>query len=107
MGCAASRGINPIDARLVRALREAKQRRGKHDFTFNELLLKFPKMAAGFKKCREYFNQIDLNGDKLVDMGEFTSQAGKLGLDMSLQDLRDVFEAADIDRSTKIGEHVR
>jgi hypothetical protein len=30
-------------------------------------------------------------------------QAHKLGLDMSLQDLTNVFDAADIDHSTKIG----
>jgi hypothetical protein len=30
-------------------------------------------------------------------------QAHRLGLDMSLQDLTNVFDAADIDHSTKIG----
>lgn len=102
MGCNTSRALNPIDAKLVEALIEAKKQRRRHDFTFNELLLKFPKMAAGFKKCREYFNRLDSNGDKLIDMTEFTSQASKLGLSMDLEDLKNVFDAADIDRSTKI-----
>jgi hypothetical protein len=45
MGCAASRGVNPIDAALLQALIEAKKKRKHHDLTFNELLLKFPKVS--------------------------------------------------------------
>lgn len=45
MGCAASRGVNPIDAALLQALIEAKKKRAHHDLTFNELLLKFPKVS--------------------------------------------------------------
>lgn len=73
MGCKVSRHVNPIDAALVQALHAAKQRRGKKDFTFNELLLKFSSMAGGFKKAREYFDSMDLNGDKLIDLQEFTT----------------------------------
>lgn len=31
-------------------------------------------MANGFKKVRKYFDMLDINGDRLIDMGEFTSQ---------------------------------
>ena len=34
----------------------------------------FLQMATGFKKVRKYFDMFDLNGDRLIDMGEFTSQ---------------------------------
>ncbi|KAF8055278.1 CML21 [Scenedesmus sp. PABB004] len=193
MGCAASRGVNPIDAALLQALIEAKKRRNLQHLTFNELLLKFPKarpgategaptapgasqgqrqaaaaparsaaMAAGFRKARSYFDMLDLNGDRVIDMREFTSQARraqgsgpgglqgcvaragagtgrsaggpagaeralrggasrnprdplrvrrrrarspqahKLGLSMDLEDLRNVFDAADIDHSMEI-----
>jgi len=44
MGCAASRGVNPIDAALMQALLEARRRKTVHELTFNELLLKFPKV---------------------------------------------------------------
>lgn len=46
MGCAASKGVNPIDAALLQALIEAKKTRAlnAHALTFNELLLKFPKV---------------------------------------------------------------
>jgi hypothetical protein len=71
MGCAPSRHVNPIDAALVQALHAAKKRRGKKDFTFNELLLKFSSMAGGFRKAREYFDSMDLNHDKLIDLQEF------------------------------------
>ncbi|KIZ04416.1 hypothetical protein MNEG_3541 [Monoraphidium neglectum] len=30
-------------------------------------------MAAGFLKAREYFDNMDLNGDKLIDIDEFTT----------------------------------
>lgn len=48
MGCAASRGVNPIDAALLQALIEAKKRRARsrQTLTFNELLLKFPKVGT-------------------------------------------------------------
>lgn len=71
MGCAPSQHVNPIDHALIRALHAAKARRGKKEFTFNELLLKFSSMAGGFKKAREYFAAMDLNGDKLIDLHEF------------------------------------
>jgi hypothetical protein len=71
MGCAPSRHVNPIDAALVQALHAAKKRRGKKDFTFNELLLKFSSMSGGFRKAREYFDSMDLNHDKLIDLQEF------------------------------------
>jgi hypothetical protein len=51
MGCSASRGVNPIDASLLQALIEAKQKRGRHGLTFNELLLKFPKASCCVHVC--------------------------------------------------------
>eukprot|EP00879_Flechtneria_rotunda_P024744 GHRR01026250.1.p1 GENE.GHRR01026250.1~~GHRR01026250.1.p1 ORF type:complete len:270 (+),score=96.77 GHRR01026250.1:245-1054(+) len=102
MGCSASRASNPIDAALIAALIEARKNRQSHGLTFNELLLKFPKMAAGFKKVRKYFNMLDLNGDHVIDMREFTTQAHKIGLDMKPEDLKNVFDAADIDHSMEI-----
>jgi hypothetical protein len=33
-------------------------------------------MAAGFRQVRKYFDMLDLNGDRLIDMREFTSQVG-------------------------------
>lgn len=60
-------------------------------------------MAAGFRSVRRYFDMMDTNGDRVIDMREFTSQAHLLGLDMQLEDLQNVFDAADIDHSTKIG----
>jgi hypothetical protein len=44
MGCAASKGVNPIDAALLQALIAAKKTKKHHGLTFNELLLKFPKV---------------------------------------------------------------
>lgn len=61
MGCSSSKHsveeANPIDARLVRALKVAKKQRAKNGKskehkTFDQLLMKFPKMIAGFKKSR-------------------------------------------------------
>ena len=80
MGCKISRHVNPIDGALVQALHAAKQRRGKKDFTFNELLLKFSSMSGGFKKAREYFDSMDLNGDKLIDLHEFITMVRALSL---------------------------
>jgi hypothetical protein len=76
MGCTASHHANPIDAALIQALHAAKKRRGKKEFTFNELLLKFSSMAGGFKRAREYFDRMDLNGDKLIDLEEFLTMVG-------------------------------
>jgi hypothetical protein len=54
MGCAASRGVNPIDAALLQALIEAKKRRARsrQTLTFNELLLKFPKVRTRLQAYR-------------------------------------------------------
>jgi hypothetical protein len=38
------------------------------------LLLSLLQMAAGFRKVRKYFDMLDLNGDRVIDMREFTSQ---------------------------------
>lgn len=105
MGCSSSVDVgNTIDAQLVAAIvaSKAKRKRTRADYTFNELLLKFPRMAAGFKKCRELFKLLDTNGDKLIDMQEFTSQAHKLGLEGHVKVLKDIFHAADVDDSKQI-----
>ena len=88
MGCTASRHVNPIDVALTKALHAAKQRRGKKDFTFNELLLKFSSMTAGFKKAREYFAAMDLNGDKLIDLHEFITMARRPGAPLACRAAR-------------------
>jgi hypothetical protein len=44
MGSCSSRAANPIDAALLQALIEAKKQRNLKGLTFNELLLKFPKV---------------------------------------------------------------
>lgn len=54
MGCAASRGVNPIDAAMLQALIEAKKKRNLQHLTFNELLLKFPKVLG----CKMHEKQV-------------------------------------------------
>jgi hypothetical protein len=49
MGSCQSRAANPIDAALLQALIEAKKQRNLKGLTFNELLLKFPKVRCLFK----------------------------------------------------------
>jgi hypothetical protein len=46
MGSCSSRAANPIDAALLQALIEAKKQRHLKGLTFNELLLKFPKVTT-------------------------------------------------------------
>jgi hypothetical protein len=46
MGSCQSRAANPIDAALLQALIEAKKQRNLKGLTFNELLLKFPKVRC-------------------------------------------------------------
>jgi hypothetical protein len=72
---------------MTQALREAKKRRGKKEFAFNELLLKFGTMASGFIKAREYFTAMDLNKDKLIDLEEFITM-------VRMRVVREVFFAA-------------
>jgi hypothetical protein len=46
MGCSASKPVNPIDIKLVGALRAYKAQHSGHNLTFNELLLHFPQASA-------------------------------------------------------------
>jgi hypothetical protein len=56
MGSCQSRAANPIDAALLQALIEAKKQRNLKGLTFNELLLKFPKVRCMYGNgymCRQ------------------------------------------------------
>lgn len=106
MGCGASMDMRArLDKKLVEALVLTKSKRGpevRPGCSLNELLLKFPKLAKGFKKARELFHLIDTNGDNRIDLREFTTQADKIGLSGIRFALEDVFQAADIDNSNNI-----
>lgn len=110
MGCAKSKPasdapINAVDAKLIEAVKQTKRRRGsqrRRSHTFDELFMKFPKLRAGFLKCRDYFDQIDTNKDGFIDPIEFKDNCAKIGLDPNSATLTSIFEAADVDRSKKL-----
>lgn len=103
MGCGKStlKPKSAIDAKLVQAIREKKLEMGDHKHSFNELLLKFPKLAAGFTKCRDMFKVLDVNGDNYIDLQEFTNSCEKVGFSQD-SPLKDIFKAADLDGSSKV-----
>lgn len=95
--------VNDLDAKLGQAIADARALAGKTEakrHTMDELMLKFPTLRNGFRKCRELFAAFDQNNDDLVSFSEF--QAGCLEIGLDSESVRHLFQAADIDHSHKI-----
>lgn len=73
--------------------------------SFEQIILKFPYLNGGFKKCMSFFYALDENGDGVIDVNELAGQISTLGvLETDSEALLDIFRAADIDDSKEIDQ---
>ena len=57
---------------------------------------------AVLRKFREYFRELDVNGDNKLSKAEFTKMVASIGIDLEINDLRRAYERADTDGSGTI-----
>mmetsp|Transcript_11111 Transcript_11111/g.29843 ORF Transcript_11111/g.29843 Transcript_11111/m.29843 type:complete len:302 (+) Transcript_11111:210-1115(+) len=62
----------------------------------NALLMKLPKLRAGFEHCRAKFEELDTDGNGSLDLDELTAGCRSFGYVSSEQLLREVFAEADM-----------
>jgi len=71
-------------------------------FSWDRIILKFPAIAANFKRVEHVFNKYDTNNDGRVSMGELGVCMKDLGADLSRGDLVKLFEGVDLDNSREL-----
>jgi len=64
----------------------------------NALLMKLPKIRAGFECARDTFNEIDTDHNGTLDLAELSAGCRQLGFVTGDTLLRDVFHESDMDR---------
>ncbi|KAF6145961.1 hypothetical protein GIB67_033320 [Kingdonia uniflora] len=84
-----------LEAKMV----EAMQRRaleGTSLKSFNNIILKFPKIDESLRNCKNIFEQFDENANGSIDPEELKHCLQKLEISFSEDEITDLFEACDI-----------
>lgn len=98
-----SRTTENLDKRLLQVIKALSTKKVHKQHTFMALLLKFPKIQAGFNKVKDVFRLVDKDSDGMITMPEMLEGLKKIGFqdgDDSL--IKDVFESSDFDQSESI-----
>ncbi|KAL5728947.1 putative calcium-binding protein cml21 [Ranunculus cassubicifolius] len=84
-----------LEAKMV----EAMQRRGAEGSSmrsFNQLILKFPKIDESLRKCKSTFDKFDEDSNGAIDPEELKHCFNKLEINFTEEEISDLFEACDI-----------
>jgi len=92
---------------------EAKLRQGLSDYqkrnankkkikTFNTVMMKFPKVEAGFKACKSTFSQYAKGKDNTLNLADFEVCCKAMNFHVTQEMIRKVFNASDVDGSRSI-----
>eukprot|EP00239_Pterosperma_sp_CCMP1384_P003900 CAMPEP_0197845252 /NCGR_PEP_ID=MMETSP1438-20131217/2190_1 /TAXON_ID=1461541 /ORGANISM="Pterosperma sp., Strain CCMP1384" /LENGTH=198 /DNA_ID=CAMNT_0043456451 /DNA_START=116 /DNA_END=712 /DNA_ORIENTATION=- len=69
---------------------------------FNTILMKFPKIEAGFSDCKDVFKAIDDDNSNSIELSEMKAATQKLGLSFSEDKMEQIFNLADFDSDKHI-----
>ena len=90
-----------FDLRIVNALQRFKQgesKRSKKDrvASFNQVIMRFPRIRQALKHVEEVFQQFDADASGAIDHSELQQALAVLGSDVSEEEVQTVFHEADI-----------
>ncbi|XAR56845.1 hypothetical protein NMG60_11037466 [Bertholletia excelsa] len=102
---------NMPEPRLEAKMVEAMQRRaceGTSIKSFNSIILKFPKIDASLRKCKDVFEQFDEDASGAIDREELKHCFQKLEINFTEEETNDLFKACDIneDSGMKFNEFI-
>ncbi|KAJ0045647.1 hypothetical protein Pint_03618 [Pistacia integerrima] len=99
------------ETKLETKMVEAMQRRateGTAMKSFNSIILKFPKIDEGLRKCKDIFEQFDEDSNGAIDQEELKKCFLKLEIKFTEEEINDLFQACDIneDMGMKFNEFI-
>ncbi|PSR95243.1 Calcium-binding protein [Actinidia chinensis var. chinensis] len=115
MGGVMGKGESPkgsiTETKLETKMVEAMRRRasdGSSMKSFNNIILKFPKIDESLRKCKDIFQQFDEDANGAIDPEELKRCFHKLEINFTEEEIDDLFEACDIneDLGMKFNEFI-
>ncbi|KAK1311407.1 putative calcium-binding protein CML21 [Acorus calamus] len=84
-----------LEAKIVETMKR-RASEGSAMRSFNSLILKFPKIDESLRNCKTIFEQFDEDSNGSIDQEELKHCFHKLEVSFSDDEIRDLFEACDI-----------
>ncbi|KAK4491819.1 hypothetical protein RD792_002595 [Penstemon davidsonii] len=96
-----------LEAKIIEAMRR-REIEGSSMKSFNNIILKFPKIDQSLRKCKATFEGFDEDGSGAIDPQELKHCFQKLEIKFSDEEINDLFEACDIneDMGIKFNEFI-
>lgn len=87
-----------LEAKMVEAM-QRRAAKGSCMKSFNQLILKFPKIDESFRNCKTIFEQFDEDSNGAIDPEELKHCFQKLEINFTEEEISDLFEACDINEN--------
>ncbi|KAK1273156.1 putative calcium-binding protein CML21 [Acorus gramineus] len=87
-----------LEAKIVETMKR-RASEGSAMRSFNSLILKFPKIDESLRNCKTIFEQFDEDSNGSIDQEELKRCFHKLEVSFSDDEIRDLFEACDINEN--------
>lgn len=94
-----------LEARMIKVLQDkqaARKAAGEDNVKFVKIQLQFGKIAKAFKTAQAIFSEYDDDGNGTIELGELKDAVGKLGADIKDEDVKAIFDTADVDDSAAL-----
>lgn len=94
-----------VDEQIVLALQEVQQLRESSaapHYSFNKIVLNFPKIQKTFFRMRQSFDHFDKDGNGTLDYGEIKHTMARLNTTMSDEEIKEIFNEVDVYQEGKI-----
>lgn len=87
-----------LEAKMVEAM-QRRAAKGSSMRSFNQLILKFPKIDESLRKCKTIFEQFDEDSNGAIDHEELKHCFHKLEIKSTEEEISDLFDACDINEN--------
>uniref|UniRef100_A0A453SF45 EF-hand domain-containing protein n=2 Tax=Aegilops tauschii subsp. strangulata TaxID=200361 RepID=A0A453SF45_AEGTS len=96
-----------LESRMVESMKQ-RAAHGTSVKSFNSIIMKFPKIDEGLRKCKTIFEQFDEDSNGEIDKEELKNCFHKLEISFTEEEISDLFEACDIneDMGMKYNEFI-
>nr|XP_043622173.1 probable calcium-binding protein CML21 [Erigeron canadensis] len=84
-----------LEAKILETMRK-RESKGTSMKSFNTIILKFPKIDTGLRKCKAIFEEFDEDKSGTIDPKELNHCFRKLEIDFTDEEINDVFRECDI-----------
>ncbi|XP_076954192.1 putative calcium-binding protein CML21 [Bidens hawaiensis] len=90
-----------LEVKILETMRR-RESKGTTMKSFNNIILKFPKIDSGLRKCKAIFEQFDEDKSGSIDPRELNHCFRKLEIDFTDEEINDLFEECDINKDMGI-----